>query len=93
MSRAEGGPSASPPLGRAKCDRPGTYATATPVLYAVCTRHGLIAEDVVLMPIVLLVNAGTAVGYLAAAARLVTWTAPAHIALYQEHQQKPKVMP
>ncbi|MGA3397989.1 MAG: hypothetical protein ABSC95_02115 [Acetobacteraceae bacterium] len=45
------------------------------------------------MPIVLLVNAGTAVGYLAAAARLVTWTAPAHIALYQEHQQKPKVMP
>ncbi len=64
---------------------------AGPRMFAIYRKHGLTAEDVVLMPFVLL-DAGMAVAYPSAAAKLADRTSPAQIAFYKQHQAELKKM-
>jgi len=65
---------------------------AIPPLYVAYTRHGLTAEDAVLMLFVLM-DAGMVAAYPSAAAKFATRTSPAQIAFYKEHEQELKAMP
>lgn len=59
---------------------------------ALYRRHGLSAHDVVVMPLVLM-DAGMAVAYPSAAAKLSDRMSPAQVAFYKQHQAELKKMP
>jgi len=63
-----------------------------PQLYAIYTRHGLNADDAVLMPLVLM-SAGVAAEYPQSAAKLADQTSPAQITFFKAHKAELKKMP
>jgi Flp pilus assembly protein TadG len=65
---------------------------ASPRMYAIYQKHGLTAEDAVVMPFVLM-DAGMAVQYPSAAAKLSNQMSPAQVAFYKQHQAELKKMP
>jgi len=65
---------------------------ATPRMLAMYQKHGLTAEDAVVMPFVLM-DAGMAVQYPSAAAKLSPQMSAAQVAFYKEHQAELKNMP
>lgn len=66
-----------------------TRIKAQPAAMAIFARHGLSAHDVVVMPFALM-DAGVAVSYPAAAAKLSDRVSPAQIAFYKQHQAELK---
>ena len=62
---------------------------AMPQAIAIYRKHGLSAHDAVVMPFVLM-DAGMAVSYPSAAAKLSDRTAPAQVAFYKQHQAELK---
>ncbi len=63
-----------------------------PRYLAFFTRHGLNADDVVLMPLVLM-SAGVAAEYPQSAAKLADQTSQAQIAFFKAHEAELKKMP
>lgn len=64
---------------------------AMPDAMAIYRKHGLTAADAVLMPLTLM-DAGVAVAYPSAAAKLSDRVSPAQIAFYKQHQAELKKM-
>lgn len=62
---------------------------AMPQTMAIYRKHGLTAHDAVVMPFVLM-DAGMAVAYPVAAAKLSDRMSPAHLAFYKQHQTELK---
>jgi hypothetical protein len=62
---------------------------AMPQVMAIFRKHGLSAHDVVVMPLVLM-DAGMAVQYPSAAAKLSDRMSPAQVAFYKQHQAEIK---
>jgi len=65
---------------------------ANPRMMGIYGKHGLKADDAVLMPFVLM-NAGVAVAYPSAATKLSNELSPVQIAFYKQHQAELKKMP
>ncbi len=63
-----------------------------PRYFAFFTKHGLNADDVVLMPLVLM-SAGVAAEYPQSAAKLAGQTSQAQIAFFKAHEAELKKMP
>jgi hypothetical protein len=68
-----------------------TKLKAVAPLYAIYQKHGLTAEDAVVMPFVLLFS-GMIVQYPSAAASLAEETSPEQIAFYKAHEKELKAM-
>jgi hypothetical protein len=62
---------------------------AMPQAAAIYKKHGLTAHDAVVMPFVLM-DAGMAVAYPSAAAKLSDRMSPAQVAFYKQHQAELK---
>jgi hypothetical protein len=69
-----------------------TRLNSMPQAVAIYRKHGLSAHDAVVMPFVLM-DAGVAVSYPSAAAKLSDRIAPAQVAFYKQHQAELKKMP
>ena len=65
--------------------------SALPQAVTIYRKHGLTAHDAVVMPLVLM-DAGVAVSYPSAAAKLSDRMSPAQVTFYKQHQLELKKM-